>query len=208
MYEVFCNQNKLVIHHSPPVAKQEYCLVIQYRGKTKHLHAYIDKLEKSENLGTIWLVHADPARVWSDFSSLFQPVEAAGGIVINPAGEWLFIVRNGILDLPKGKLDPGEDYQAAALREVQEETGIQNLRLGPELAVTWHIYRIDKRRYLKKTVWFQLACDNPGEGKPQAEEGITRVLWRPPLVYLEEGQHTYRNLKEMIRNILRAQGQI
>lgn len=41
--------------------------------------------------------------------------------------------RHGDWSLPKGKLDPGEDWEQAALREVEEETGLR-CRLGEELS--------------------------------------------------------------------------
>lgn len=52
-------------------------------------------------------------------------VRAAGGIVTAPDGTMLLILRNGRWDLAKGKVEPGETLLQAALREVQEETGIK-----------------------------------------------------------------------------------
>ena len=52
-------------------------------------------------------------------------VRAAGGIVTAPDGTMLLIQRNGRWDLPKGKVEPGETLLQAALREVEEETGIK-----------------------------------------------------------------------------------
>ena len=55
---------------------------------------------------------------------------AGGGVVTNEHGDLLMIFRRGKWDLPKGKLDKGETIEACALREVTEETGVQNLTLG------------------------------------------------------------------------------
>ena len=54
-------------------------------------------------------------------------VRAAGCVVHDDAGNMLLISRNNRWDLPKGKVEPGETLLQAALREVEEETGITPL---------------------------------------------------------------------------------
>jgi len=66
---------------------------------------------------------------WQSFLSAKLIIEAGGGMVFNPKGELLMMLRRGQWDMPKGKLDEGETMEACALREVEEETGISNLRL-------------------------------------------------------------------------------
>ncbi len=51
----------------------------------------------------------------------FKNIEAAGGLVFNAKNEFLLIKRLGKADLPKGKIEKGEDPKTAALREVEEE---------------------------------------------------------------------------------------
>jgi 8-oxo-dGTP diphosphatase len=72
-------------------------------------------------------------------------VPAAGGAIWHVArpGEDVEVVlvhrpRYDDWTLPKGKLDPGESYESAALREVAEETGL-TCRLGPELPSTSYV---------------------------------------------------------------------
>jgi len=50
--------------------------------------------------------------------------------------------------LPKGKLDPGESYESAALREVEEETGL-TCRLGPELPSTSYADKNGRRKLVR-----------------------------------------------------------
>lgn len=53
-------------------------------------------------------------------------VVGAGGVVFNQAGEVLLLRdRMGYWVFPKGHVDQGESLEQAAIREVQEETGIQ-----------------------------------------------------------------------------------
>ena len=64
-------------------------------------------------------------------------VKAAGGVVWRRAGDTVAIAvahrpRYDDWSLPKGKLDEGEAWEEAALREVEEETGMR-CRLGEEL---------------------------------------------------------------------------
>jgi len=67
-------------------------------------------------------------------------VEAAGGVVVRDgeAGTEVCMVHRPRYDdwsFPKGKLDPGESFEEAALREVEEETGVR-AGLGRELPAT------------------------------------------------------------------------
>jgi 8-oxo-dGTP diphosphatase len=61
-------------------------------------------------------------------------VHAAGGVVIDRDGQVVLVHRPRYDDwaFPKGKLDPGESFEDAALREVEEETGLR-CRLVREL---------------------------------------------------------------------------
>ena len=65
-----------------------------------------------------------------------ERIEAAGGVVVRD-GRVLLVHRPRYDDwtLPKGKLDPGESFEEAALREVEEETGLR-CRLVRELPPT------------------------------------------------------------------------
>ncbi len=91
-------------------------------------------------------------------------------------GSYLFIFRRGKWDLPKGKLDPGETIEEAAVREVQEECGIHHLQLGKKLCETFHIYYEKKKQYLKHSYWFAMQTEER-KLAPQTEEDITDIRW-------------------------------
>ncbi|MBB6628454.1 NUDIX hydrolase [Nocardioides sp. KIGAM211] len=63
-----------------------------------------------------------------------RDVLAAGAVVYRSGKQVLLVHRPKYDDwsFPKGKLDPGEHVTAAAVREVEEETGL-HVRLGPPL---------------------------------------------------------------------------
>ena len=125
---------------------------------------------------------------------------AAGGLVTNPHGEILWIYRRGFWDLPKGKLDEGETIQTCAVREVQEETGLQNIKLHGMLCFTNHTYfdQYLNTEVVKRTYWFHMSIDNLQEGIPQSTEDIEKIEWHS----LAKARHclaqTYPNILEVI----------
>ena len=104
-------------------------------------------------------------------------IEAAGGVVENNKGQYLFIYRNGKWDLPKGKLERREKKKAGAVREVEEECGIKVGSIGKRICKTYHTYTFKGDVVLKKTYWYQMTYTGIGKLKPQKEEGITKVRW-------------------------------
>jgi 8-oxo-dGTP pyrophosphatase MutT (NUDIX family) len=78
--------------------------------------------------------------------------------------------------LPKGHIEPGETADAAALREVEEETGLANLVLGPGLLTIDWFFRA-RGRTIHKYCHFFLIESPDGETMPQADEGITECCW-------------------------------
>src|SRR5687767_1785021 len=69
----------------------------------------------------------------------FTLIQASGGLVYN-GNKILLIFRRGKWDLPKGKLDEGEDLVRCALREIQEETGLNEIAFEQTLCITYHTY--------------------------------------------------------------------
>ncbi len=109
-------------------------------------------------------------------------VEAAGGLVLRRRnGERQVAVvhrpRYDDWSLPKGKLDRGESFEGAALREVEEEAGVR-CSLGRELPLS--TYRDNKGRH--KTVrWFLMEL-LPGEPRAPFEpnEEVDELRWLTP----------------------------
>ncbi len=125
------------------------------------------------------VVSGDTGRNWKRFCAFFRTIDASGGLVENHQQEWLFIYRNGIWDLPKGKLEKGETLEVCAVREVAEECGIDEPRIIRKLTPTYHTYMLEGQRILKETHWFLMHSDDVSELSPQMEEGITEARWIP-----------------------------
>ena len=137
------------------------------------------KILESHNF--VAVVCADPEAAFTAFAAEFAWVEAAGGVVVDSAGRWLMIHRNGRWDLPKGHLEAGESIEACAAREIEEETGVRGEVVRP-LCETLHAYWFPKtgRWELKRTRWFELRTTEASVLQPQTEEGIERVVWCTP----------------------------
>lgn len=126
-------------------------------------------------------------------------IKAAGGLVSNEENKYLFIFRNGKWDLPKGKLDKGENSRVAAIREVQEECGISVDSSGDKICNTYHIYEMNGARVLKKTSWYRMRADHQENLIPQAEEGITDARWLAAGDFMLVRQNTYPLIRDLIK---------
>lgn len=200
---IYINETPLLLKEADGMPKNSIGdaqnIVARYAGKPKHLSGYIDMLEKTHRFQSITLYAEDYEKLVMDFFSLFKLIEAAGGLVLNPAGEILFIYRRGFWDLPKGKIDKGESPPEAAVREVREETGLKQLDLGPELKVTYHTYREkDGRRILKRTYWYEMKTEEL-ELHPQAEEDIEEAVWMSLPAFLGTERLVYRSILEVLK---------
>lgn len=127
-----------------------------------------------------------PHELLLQIAGCYAVVEAAGGIVHNGHGEILLIFRRGWWDLPKGKLDPGESTPQAALREVEEETGIRDITLGHFFGHCYHIYPLKHGAWaFKPSHWYEMRVLGRPELTPQAEEQIECAEW-VPIGHLDE----------------------
>lgn len=201
MYKFFINERLLVLL-SPtdalPFTEGDNTIVVKYYGSKREFFPYLDMFEKgSPRVNTVALRCPDLAQAKEDFLSLLKIQEAGGGVVRNPEGKILAMFRRGWWDLPKGKIDPGETPSEAALREVEEETGIGGLALGAFLGHSYHVFRNKKNeRTLKLTHWYSMSCDG-GTPTPQAEEDIEEVLWLNKEELLGK-ERLYNNIRELL----------
>jgi 8-oxo-dGTP pyrophosphatase MutT (NUDIX family) len=111
------------------------------------------------------------------FFKHFTLVKAAGGLVKNEKGEILLIFRRGKWDLPKGKSDDHESMEECAKREVQEETGLQKLKAGKLIEITYHTYVEFGKHILKESYWYAMQASSDELLIPQTEEDITKIIW-------------------------------
>lgn len=129
----------------------------------------------------------------------YKFIEAAGGIVEND-NKYLFIKRHGLWDIPKGKLEKGENVETGAIREIEEECGLVAPIIIDHLVDTWHTYEHKGKMVLKKTYWFHLESHEENEKLvPQLEESITEVKYFDPKDFNSILSNTYGSIKEVVQ---------
>lgn len=206
MYKIYINETPLYLIEDKLVTKfaqkKGDHLIARYSGKPKTLLNYVDMLEKGSSFDSVILYHQDINRLFEEFVAHFLILEAAGGLVLNPARQLLMIFRRGFWDLPKGKIDEGEVPPAAAIREVEEETGIKNIVLGDFLQKSYHTYK-DKTgtRILKLTHWYLMEA--PDQLLiPQQEEDIEQAVWVNVPDFIQKEEKIYGNIKDLLLNFM------
>ena len=148
------------------------------------------------------IVASNIDELWNWFRSGFQYIEAAGGAVFNEQNQLLCIFRNGKWDLPKGKRDEGERMEETAVREVEEECGISNIRLENHLTDTYHTYTQNGTDILKRTAWYSMSVSGTPVLVPQTEEGITKTEWRDLDNLDDVLANTYGSIKDVLVYLL------
>ncbi|MEO6287751.1 MAG: NUDIX domain-containing protein [Dyadobacter sp.] len=134
-------------------------------------------LEKGlpKDMLSVTVATREKSEVEDKIKSQYKVIKAAGGVVVKE-GKWLFMFRRKKWDLPKGKLDKGENSKTAAIREIEEETGVKAL-VRDKICTTWHTYTLNNNRILKRTKWYLFDCLDDSQMSPQVEEQIEKLDW-------------------------------
>ena len=202
MYKIFYEQRALIF---PNIEEKDLDL-----DATSHeLASY--EVEKVHNFLRQWLVvnltedvtidGISPEVLSAALLRTFCMAPAAGGVVL-AKGQFAAIERHGIPDLPKGHIEEGEDAAHAALREVEEETGLAGLSIVRQLPTSWHCYLYEDEWRLKPTYWYLMTTDDPTNTRPQTDEDITEVTFLSEYDLEWFLKNTYRSIAETLKNSL------
>ncbi|MEY2800185.1 MAG: hypothetical protein RI934_1173 [Bacteroidota bacterium] len=194
MYKIYINQNALVISQFDNSSQE--VLHIQPNNSESAVSDIL-KNELINLKGQKNIICANEIEVFNNIKAQFSIVKAAGGLIRNNKNEYLFIYRRGKWDLPKGKLDEGENFETAAIREVKEECGINQIELGELFHISYHIYEENKEWILKQTNWYLMKSEDV-ELVPQLSEGITDLAWLQKAQFEKVLQNTYASIAEII----------
>lgn len=197
MYRLFCNNRLLTANNFC-----ENLLSVDNKG-FKNCDDIVSKIMNwlaDESLENLDLGDVDGEKLALAIKQIFRQAPAAGGVVVID-NQFVAIERNGIPDLPKGHIEKGESPEVAALREVEEETGITDLELIKELPSIWHCYLLDNQWTIKKTSWFLMKTASGMKNVPQTEEGITKVYLINKGGIQDFENNTFASLKTLVPEI-------
>jgi len=176
-YKVFINDQEIVFLHKSAILTDQSKVL---PASLTHDEIYSFVKNSGIQTGLIWILPSvNPEKSFLDFTGNFHLIKAAGGIVRNKeiSDSILMIFRLGKWDSPKGKTDPGEQPEAAAIREVEEECGVSKLKIEGKAEDTWHLYEHKGKVVIKHTHWYHMSTNDTSVPVPQTDEGIDEVKW-------------------------------
>lgn len=191
---IFFDDNAIILTDKSPSDQNQSVFV----RSSSDVRRFLDRFIASNLQNDIYLVGLDLNSLFEDFKAYFKYVEAAGGVVKNTKGETLLINRFAIWDLPKGKLEKDEEPLQGAMREVEEETGVEKLSLVDRLPSTYHIYPHKEKYILKKTHWFSMDTNYNGLLTPELSEEITDAVWMSREEAILALKASYRSIREVL----------
>jgi len=172
-YRVYINNQILFFTDSLPKQLDRF---VQLDATDFDFSSLYKNLKRNGNKDFL-LISKNPKEFFKSFKNKLTIIKAAGGLVENAKGEFLFIFRNKKWDLPKGKAERGEKMKATAVREVEEECGVKIERRDKRLCKTYHIYELNGKVILKRTNWYKMYVKGIPKLIPQKDEGITTASW-------------------------------
>ena len=177
MHKIYFEKRAIIICPSDEQALSDSNAIMVRLAGPEDVHPLINMFEVSDSLNRIYIPSDDTESTYRMICAEFKEVNAGGGLVTNRRGDYLLISRNGMWDLPKGHQEEGEDIDITALREVSEETGINDLVLNDLICITDHCYRRNGIWHLKHTWWYNMLYTDPTDLTPQREEDISKAAW-------------------------------
>ncbi|WP_420398951.1 NUDIX hydrolase [Flagellimonas sp.] len=195
MYKVFVNESPLILTNE----RQDNTNGNLFSLDGDSILMAIDSLSKGR-LKEAYIYHPDEEKILDVFMHKIPVVVAGGGFVTNAKDKVLFIFRNGKWDLPKGKVDKGESIEKAAIREVEEETGVKDLVIEKFLRTTYHVFKRNGEYRLKQVHWFRMSTTYTGKLVGQEAEGILKVKWKGAKKTKKALENSYHNIKILFKD--------
>ena len=199
MHKIFIKDRQVVFTDNQNIPLREKHVILHQYKNMKFLMLDFESFLKAKKSRTLLVLRKrNVDQLFNEFLDNFRITKAAGGAVINKKDEVLMIHRHGRWDLPKGKKNKGERNKETALREVMEETGLQQLKVKRKLMITYHFYRRNRRLIIKKTHWYLMKAKSRQELTPATEEGIRKMKRVPYEKARLKSNKTFRSITEVL----------
>ncbi len=195
MYKVFIDHKPIIICSPQEMNPAMQFVKFHPELSIKHVKPFLEEASLEE---PFQIVTTDPQEAFFHFFDGYLKIPAAGGLVRNEIHELLLIKRHGMWDIPKGKIDMGEDKETACVREIEEECGITGPVIQSYLTETYHTMRYKGRKALKHTYWYILDYQGDEELIPAKEEGISKVKWQSLEFLVSIKGRTYGSINDVI----------
>lgn len=199
IYKIYMNESQLILADFVPEKHNNIQTIGLQEIDIEKLFSHSQ--EHPEDSTRYLYIHPDVENVFHSICKKTQIIRAAGGLVKNGNGEYLFIHRLGKWDLPKGKVEEGEEMSEAAQREVEEECGLAVDYLGKKLITTYHTYMLRGKLILKLTEWYEMGVNGTPALVPQLEEDITEAKWIAKEDFTPLLENTYPLIADILREI-------
>ena len=195
MYKVFIDHKPILFVNESEISPKLISVTFEkFNNFSADISVYLKEVTLNFPLQIICL---DASESFVASFSDHHLVEAAGGVV-RKGHNLLMIFRNGLWDIPKGKLNQNESPQVGAIREVEEECGITKPTILKFLCATYHTYLYEGQKTIKKTSWFVMDYKGTDKLNPQRDEGITNVKWCTLQEFNNVRGNTYGSINEVI----------
>jgi ADP-ribose pyrophosphatase YjhB (NUDIX family) len=193
MYKVFYNDKFLLISYKN--IKCIDCLRIKFIDNV-FINIFLNENIKENYI----IISEDIENEIFILKKYFKYILAAGGLVVNNNNQLLLIKHYNVWDLPKGKVEKNENLESAAIREVSEECGINNMKIAKKIDDTFHIYSFKNKYHLKHSVWFLMYYNDNETLKPQILEDISEAKW----VNLNDIDKYFSNMYNSIKCLINS----
>lgn len=204
MYKIFYEQRALIF---PNIDEKDLILDANDQQSESYevekIHIFLRQWLVVNLTDDVVIDHVSPEVLSAALCRTFFMAPAAGGVVVQE-GQFAAIQRHGIPDLPKGHVEEGEDVATAAIREVEEETGLMGLKIIRQLPSSWHCYLYENEWRLKQTSWFLMTADDTSHTNPQTDEDITEVTFLSEYDLEWFLKNTYRSIAETLESELKT----
>lgn len=196
MYKVFIDHKPVVFIHKDDLSTDVNVL------KEKDVDSF-DELKfelKKDGIHIetpLFVAGKNPKKTFKRIFENHKKIDAAGGIVQRKK-KYLVIKRKGLWDIPKGRIDKGEDAETACVREIMEECGINGHEIIAPLTETYHTMKWNGKPALKRTFWYMLSYEGPKETTPEIKEDITKAKWMTEEEMLGIRGNTFGSINEVL----------